>query len=71
MPETLLTGMRVAILATDDFEKAELSRPRRALQNAGAQPIPTPTRFGSPDGASASRRYRVRWGRDEEFSDLS
>jgi len=32
-----LTGVRVAILATDSFEEAELIEPRKALQEAGAQ----------------------------------
>ncbi len=31
-----LTGRRVAILATEGFEQAELIKPREALQNAGA-----------------------------------
>ncbi len=37
MTERKLEGMRVAILATDDFEQAELIEPRTALQEAGAQ----------------------------------
>lgn len=32
-----LKGLKVAILATDDFERAELTEPRQALQDAGAQ----------------------------------
>ena len=32
-----LEGMRVAILATDDFEESELIEPRKALDNAGAK----------------------------------
>jgi deglycase len=31
-----LQGMKVAILATDDFELVELTEPRKALQDAGA-----------------------------------
>jgi len=31
-----LTGVRVAILATDGFEQSELEKPREALQQAGA-----------------------------------
>ena len=31
-----LDGMRVAILATDDFEQVELTEPKRALDEAGA-----------------------------------
>lgn len=32
-----LYGKKVAILATDGFEQAELERPRQALENAGAE----------------------------------
>ena len=32
-----LQGMRVAILATDDFEQSELTEPKKALEEAGAQ----------------------------------
>jgi protease I len=32
-----LTNLRVAILATDGFEEAELTEPRKALQEAGAR----------------------------------
>jgi protease I len=37
MPEEKLNGMRVAILATDFFEEAELVEPRKALEQAGAR----------------------------------
>jgi protease I len=36
MPQSTLTGLKVAILATDGFEQSELSEPRKALQEAGA-----------------------------------
>ncbi|HEX4149911.1 MAG TPA: type 1 glutamine amidotransferase domain-containing protein [Pirellulales bacterium] len=32
-----LTGLRVAILATDGFEEAELTEPMKALEDAGAE----------------------------------
>ncbi len=32
-----IQGMKVAILATDDFEQVELLKPRQALQEAGAK----------------------------------
>lgn len=35
--ETQLNGARIAILATDGFEEAELTGPLKALQDAGAQ----------------------------------
>ncbi len=37
MAEKKLEGCRVAIIATDLFEEAELIEPRKALQEAGAQ----------------------------------
>jgi protease I len=37
MAEKKLQGMRVAILATDGAEDAELREPRKALEDAGAQ----------------------------------
>jgi protease I len=36
MADTRLDGLRVAILLTDGFEQAELTEPRRALDEAGA-----------------------------------
>lgn len=37
MANTDLSGMRVAILATDDFEQVELIEPKKALEQAGAE----------------------------------
>lgn len=37
MPENVLSGMNVAILATDLFEQSELLEPRKALEQAGAK----------------------------------
>jgi protease I len=39
MAEKQLQGLRVAIIATDLFEEAELIEPRKALQEAGAQVV--------------------------------
>ena len=36
MADTNLSGLRVAILATDDFEQVELVKPKQALDQAGA-----------------------------------
>jgi len=36
--EKSLDGMRVAIIATDDFEQIELEDPKKALEAAGARP---------------------------------
>src|SRR3954469_25298160 len=37
MPEKALSGVRVAILATNGFEESELVKPRQALIDAGAE----------------------------------
>ena len=34
-----IQGMRVAILAMDDFEQSELTEPKKALEEAGAQAL--------------------------------
>ena len=39
MGQKTLQGMRVAIVATDDFEQVELTEPRQALQQAGAEVV--------------------------------
>jgi len=36
MQKNTLDGLRVAILVTDDFEQAELTEPKKALEQAGA-----------------------------------
>ena len=36
MTQGKLTGLRIAILATDGFEQSELTEPRKALDDAGA-----------------------------------
>ena len=46
-----LDGLKVAILATDDFEEVELTEPRKALDQAGAD-----TRVVSPKGDEVRRR---------------
>lgn len=37
MSENILSGLNVAILATDGFEEQELFEPKKALENAGAE----------------------------------
>jgi protease I len=37
--EKMLKGMRVAVLITDGFEEVEMTKPRKALQDAGAEVI--------------------------------
>jgi protease I len=45
-----LTGVRVAILATDGFEEAELVEPRRALDAAGAKTVVISPKSGKLQG---------------------
>jgi hypothetical protein len=37
MPQMPLDGMRVAILVSDDFEQIEMTEPKKALVEAGAE----------------------------------
>ncbi len=39
MQQKNLDGMRVAILVADDFEQVEMTEPRKALEQAGAQTV--------------------------------
>jgi protease I len=47
-----LDGMRIAILATDDFEQVEMTEPRRALEQAGAQTVLISNKPGSVKGVN-------------------
>jgi protease I len=50
MPSPQLQGMRVAILATDDFEQSELTEPKRALEEAGATAVIVSPKSGEIQG---------------------
>jgi protease I len=52
-----LNGKRIAILATDGFEQAELTEPRRALDEAGAQ-----TEVVSPKEGQIKGWKEQNWG---------
>jgi protease I len=58
MADNTLKGLRVAILATDGFEQAELIEPRKALDEAGAE-----TRVVSP------KAERIRGWKSKEWGD--
>jgi len=64
MANSKLSGHRVAILATDGVEQAELSEPRRALDDAGAT-----TELVSPASGSIKAWQHDHWG-DEIDVDL-
>jgi len=53
MAEKNLAGMRVAILATQNFEQSELTDPRQALEEAGAT-----TRVIAPKSGEIQREAR-------------
>lgn len=55
-----LKGIRVAILAADGFEQVELTEPRQALEDAGAE-----THIVSPEERSVRGWERTEWG--DEF----
>ena len=56
--ERSVKGKKVAILATDGFEQAELIEPRHALQQAGAT-----TQVVSPSGGKIKGWNHKDWGR--------
>lgn len=66
-----LDGIRVAILATDGFQMSELTEPKRALEEAGADvdvlapPKSAPSRKGSecPDDMIQGFRHHTKAGR--------
>ena len=54
-----LNGMRVAILVTDGFEQVELTEPRKALDQAGAD-----TRIVSPKDGQVKAWKFTEWGEE-------
>src|SRR6202040_3853026 len=57
MADETLQGVKVAILVTDGFEQVELSEPRKALDQAGAD-----TRVVSPKGDEVRGWNFTDWG---------
>jgi len=57
MANSKLSGQRVAILATDGVEQAELTEPRRALDDAGAT-----TKVVSPADGAIKAWQHDHWG---------
>ncbi|MFD6452752.1 peptidase C56, partial [Nocardia sp. NPDC060220] len=58
MPQQLLTGKHVAILATDGVEQVELVQPRDAVEDAGA----TTALLSSANGAIQAMNHDVEKG---------
>lgn len=57
MANTKLNGKRIAILATDGVEEVELTKPRDALREAGAQAVVV-----SPKGGEIKAWQHDHWG---------
>lgn len=51
-----LNGMRVAIIVADDFEQAEMTEPRKALEQAGAQITVISTKPGQVMGMNHDQK---------------
>ena len=58
MPNTL-AGKKIAILATDGFEQSELEKPKKALEEVGAQ-----TQVVSPKDGKIKGWDTTDWGRE-------
>ncbi|HZU22870.1 MAG TPA: type 1 glutamine amidotransferase domain-containing protein [Terriglobales bacterium] len=56
MPEKNLNGLRVAILCTDLFEQAEMTEPRKALDEAGAKTILIAPKKGKVQGVKHDKK---------------
>jgi protease I len=52
MSEQKLSNMQVAILASDGFEQAELEKPRKALEEAGAKTVVIAPKSGKIQGVN-------------------
>ena len=52
-----LTGKKVAILVAEGFEQVEMTEPRRALEEAGAE-----TYLISPSGPKVRAWQHTEWG---------
>jgi len=61
MAQSKLTGLRVAILATDGFEQSELLEPRKALDKAGAT-----TEVVAPKDGRIRGWNHSKWGKEVE-----
>ncbi|HUC71087.1 MAG TPA: DJ-1/PfpI family protein, partial [Stellaceae bacterium] len=57
MTDKSLNGLKVAILVTDGFEQVELTEPRKALDEAGAE-----TRIVSPKDSEVRGWNFTDWG---------
>jgi protease I len=76
MAAKTLEGLRVAILATDGFEQSELEKPRKALEEAGAEtfvvsPVSKPKGWSGKDwGNSVKADVSLSDAEPDEFDAL-
>jgi protease I len=66
-----LTGFRVAVLATDGFEEAELTEPVRALKDAGAEVTILSLKPGKIQGVRHDLDKTVKVNVDRVIGDVS
>ncbi len=59
MSDKTLKGLRVAVLATDLFEEAELIEPRRALEEAGAEVVIVAPKSGEIQAVQHDRKTQT------------
>jgi len=61
MANETVQGLKVAILVTDGFEEVELTEPRKALDQAGADTrvvSPRATRYGVGTSRTGAKRFQ-------------
>lgn len=56
MQKNRLDGMRVAIIVADDFEQAEMTEPRKALEQAGAKTTIVSPKAGQVTGVNHDQK---------------
>src|SRR5947209_7525100 len=56
MPASNLNGFRVAIVCTDLFEQAEMTEPRKALDEAGAKTVLVAPKKGTVQGVKHDKK---------------
>src|ERR1700683_2600784 len=66
-----LTGLRVAVLATDGFEEPELSEPVKALKEAGAQVTIVSPRSGQIQGVQQDIDKTIKVKVDRTLQEVS
>ena len=61
MADETLQGLKIAILVTDGFEEVELTEPRKALDQAGADTalsLPRATRCAGGTSLTGAKRFQ-------------